>query len=387
MPDDIHDWVPLAGMDYLSQRLKRQSQLQLIDNKKLLALLSNPSDNKINNPQQHIILREQLGTNLIVQTRLLGYPQDFQLHYTLHLPHSIERGIEFADSVDKTFEQLIAIIAQRFGQFTPKNTESYQSDFSNEAFARGIESYLQRNYKQAIAFFHSALASNDNLLAARRYLAASYINNGDINQGITLMKENIKQAQQSNAHREEIRSNLMIGALLLNWRNENQQDNKHLIEAEQYIIRTKELAERYQDSLFIAYAHEELAKIKRLQQQYEQAISLLKIALKYHQEFRGNYGQTNALIELARVAIAQDKKQLAVDYFAQASAIANENGVATNQVAILLAQAGMQQKYQQNEQANDSIRQAQAIAKHTNSNVLEARIKSWLADNSSYEIN
>ena len=26
MPDDIHDWVPLAGMDYLNQRLKQKSQ-------------------------------------------------------------------------------------------------------------------------------------------------------------------------------------------------------------------------------------------------------------------------------------------------------------------------------------------------------------------------
>jgi len=383
MPDDIHDWVPLAGMDYLNQRLKQQSQLLLVNKQTLLDLFDKNKGQIANKQQLAIELREQLNADLMVKTRLLGYPQDFQLHYTLYLPHSIERGIEFADSVDKTFEQLIAKIALRFGKFTPKTTHTYQSDFSNEAFARGIDFYLHRNYKQAIVFFSSALTSNNNLLAARRYLAASYINNGAIEQGITLMKENIKQAQQRNAHREEIRSNLMVGVLLLNW----QQENEHLTEAEHYIQRAKTLAEQYQDLLFIAYAHEELAKIKRLQQNYDQAISLLKVALQYHQNFRGNYGQTNALIELARIASAQGKKQQADDYFAQATTIANKNGVATNKVAILLAHAEVQHRNGQNEQVKNSVQQAKNIAYQANSDVLVARVTAWLADNNNYEIN
>jgi len=387
MPDDIHDWVPLAGMDYLSRRLKQQSQLQLVNRKNLLDFLEKNKANTVNKPQFVIELSQQLGVDLMVKTRLLGYPQDFQLHYTLYLPHSIERGIELADSVDKIFEQLIAKIAQRFGQFTPKNTDTFQSDFSNEAFARGIDLYLHRNYQQAIAFFNSALTSNSNLLAARRYLAASYINDGAIVQGITLMKENIKQAQQKKSHREEIRSNLMIGVLLLNLPDDNQQGNEHLTEAEQYILRAKTLAEQYQDPLFIAYTHEELAKIKRLQLQYAQAITLLKIALQYHQDFRGNYGQTNALIELARIASAQGLRQQAEDYFAQATTIANENGVATNKVAILLAHAEIQQKNGQTELASDSALQAQNIAKQANSEVLRAKVSAWYSDNKRYEIN
>jgi DNA-binding winged helix-turn-helix (wHTH) protein len=383
MPDDIHDWVPLAGMDYLSKRLKQQSQLLLVNKQKLLYLIEQNKGPIVNKQPLTTKLREKLNADLIVKTRLLGYPQDFQLHYTLYLPHSIERGIELADSVDKTFEQLIEKIALRFGLFTPKTTHAYQSNFSNEAFARGIEFYLHRNYQQAISFFSSALTSNNNLLAARRYLAASYINMGAIDQGINLMKENIKQAQKKKALREEIRSNLMIGVLLLNW----QQDNEHLIEAEHYIQQAKTLAEQYQDPLFIAYAHEELAKIKRLQQHYAQAISLLKVALQYHQNFRGNYGQTNALIELARIASAQDNKQQADDYFAQATAIANKNGVATNKVAILLAHAEVQQKNGQNEQADKSSQQAKAIANEANSDVLKARVSAWFTDNGNYEIN
>ena len=39
MPDDIHDWVPLQGMDYLSDSLNKNSQLQIIPRAQLLKSL------------------------------------------------------------------------------------------------------------------------------------------------------------------------------------------------------------------------------------------------------------------------------------------------------------------------------------------------------------
>ncbi|MFQ3209008.1 MAG: hypothetical protein ACI9VO_000923 [Colwellia sp.] len=39
---------------------------------------------------------------------------------------------------------------------------------------------------QATTFFLTALQSNNDLLAARRYLAARYINSGDTEQGIAI---------------------------------------------------------------------------------------------------------------------------------------------------------------------------------------------------------
>ncbi len=376
MPDDVHDWVPLQGMDYLSKTLSQHSQLSVKNNEQKTAF---PQD--LNN------IAQQLNTNLVVQTRLLGYPQDFQLHYTLHLKHSVERGIIFSKTVGDGLDQLVQTIAQRFDQFTPKQKQPYISDFSNEAFARGIEHYAKRQYPQAINFFSSALQSNNNLLAARRYLAASLINQGDAKQGIQLMKENIAQAQQKQDHREEIRSNLMIGVLLISWYEQKQSDKPDLNEAEYYIQTTKNLAEKYQDALFNAYALEELAKIKRLKQQYPQAIKLLEQALVFYQGFRSGYGKTRALIELALIASAQGDHLQAEKLFSQATAIADKNGVATNKVAILLAQAQVLQQQSKNSAAQRNAKKALSLATQVDNDLLIARVQAWLSNNPHFEIN
>jgi len=376
MPDDIHDWVPMQGMDYLSKTLSQNSKLTVRTNSQNLS-----------QPKDLTNIAKRMSSNLVVQTRLLGYPQDFQLHYSLHLIHSIERGIIFSKTVGDGFDQLVQKIAQRFDQFTPLKAQPYISDFSNEAFARGIEHYLQRQYPQAISFFNSALVSNKHLLAARRYLAASYINHGNAEQGIALMKENIEQAQLKQDHREEIRSNLMIGVLLINWYEQSQDSDKSLNEAELYIQITKALAVQYQDALFSAYAFEELAKIKRLQKDYSQAITLLNKALAFYQNFPSNYGQTRALIELGLIANAQGNNQQADALFTQATAIANKNGVTTNKVAILLAQAQALQNQGNNTSALHNAQKALTIAKQASNDFLIARIEAWLANNPRYEIN
>ncbi len=376
MPDDIHDWVPMQGMDYLSKTLSQKSKLTLRTNTK-----------NIQQPKDLTNIAKKMATNLVVQTRLLGYPQDFQLHYSLHLTHSVERGIIFSKTVRDGFDQLVQQIAHRFDQFSPQNTQPYISDFSNEAFARGIEHYLQRQYPQAIAFFNSALASNNHLLAVRRYLAASYINYGDAEQGIALMKENIKQAQIKQDHREEIRSNLMVGVLLINWHEESKNNKQKLSEAEHYIQITKTLAEKYQDALFSAYAYEELAKIKRLQKDFTQAITLLNKALSFYQNFRSNYGKTRALIELALIANEQGDGPQAEKLFSQATTIANKNGVTTNKVAILLAQAQVLQSQGNNTAAQQGVQNALSLANAADNDLLVARVEAWLANNPRYEIN
>jgi len=406
MPDNIHNWVPLEGMDYLSHTLKQYSHFTVIENSRLLAVLDS---NEIahpsvmlktpNTPESLALIQKKLSSDLLVQTSLQGYPQDFFLQYTFHLKHNVERGVIFSDNVKAAFDQLTDLIQLRYGDHSAESTSaiaSYTSDFSNEAFTRGIGFYNQREYQKAIPFFTSALQDNPELLAARRSLAASYVNSGNVEQGIVLMRENIEQAKNKSNHREEIRSNLMLGVLLINWHETtvngkalvgNLSNKSNLSEAERYIGVTKILAAKYQDKLFMAYAYEELGKIRRLQHQYEQAAVLQQQALKLHQTFRGKYGQTASLIELARVAAEQQDYALANNYFQQANNIAFENGVATNQVTILLAQADVEQLQELSESANAFAKKAMAIAEKSQSDYLITRVSAWLNNNNYYEIN
>ena len=392
MPDDIHDWVPLQGMDYISESLTKNTALQLIPKAQLLQSipLAKPENlhHAVNpDPQALRTLAQTLQVDLLVQTKLRGYPQDFQLDYSFYLEQRVEQGVILSSSIRSALDQLAQKITQRFAPHATQNSLPYMSDFSNEAFARGIALYLQRDYLQASTFFSSALQTNNDLLAARRYLAASYINSGDTEQGIALMKENIKQARQKKMPREEIRSHLMIGVLLIHRYEKDALANPNLSEAERFILLTKKRAEQYQDTLFIAYAHEELAKIKRLQQRYHEAIPLLKAAMKYHNDFEGSYGQTRALIELALIAVAQGNSELSDSYFNQATTIANKDGVATNKIAILLAQAQVALTAKQIEKSQGYAAQAKTIAITTNSDFLIAQVTSWQDDNNTYQVN
>ena len=392
MPDDIHDWVPLQGMDYLSESLLKNSQLQLISKAQLLQSMTLSKQENLPSslhykPQELRALAQRLKVDLLVQTRLRGYPQDFQLDYSFYLDQRVEQGVILSASISTALNQLVRKVAQRFDPHAKEISQPYISDFSNEAFARGIELYLQREYLQASTFFSTALQSNHDLLAARRYLAASYINSGDIEQGIALMKENIAQARYKKMHREEIRSHLMIGVLLIHRYERDSLASDGLAEAELYVQLTKALAEQYQDSLFIAYALEELAKIKRLQQKYHEAMPLLAAAMQYHKEFKGSYGQTRALIELAMIAFAQGKEQLGQGYFSQATTIANKDGVATNKVAILLAQAQVALNAKQTEKSQAYAEQAKTIARTAKSKVLMTQVSAWQDDSKNYQIN
>ncbi|KGJ90860.1 winged helix-turn-helix domain-containing protein [Colwellia psychrerythraea] len=392
MPDDIHDWVPLQGMDYISQSLTKNTQLQLIPRTQLLQSIPLSKQTKLQNsvnpdPQELRALTQTLNVDLLVQTTLRGYPQDFQLDYSFYLARRVEQGVILSSNIRDAFTQLVQRITQRFAPDTAQISQPYISDFSNEAFARGIALYLQRDYVQATTFFSSALQTNNDLLAARRFLAASYINSGDTEQGIILMKENIAQARQKKMPREEIRSHLMIGVLLIHQYEKDSLTHHDLSKAERYILLTKKLAEQYHDALFIAYAHEELAKIKRLQLQYHEAIPLLKKAIQYHKEFKGSYGQTRALIELALIAYAQGKTELGGNYFTQATTIAYKDGVATNKVAILLAQAQVALNAKQIEAAQNYAKHAKNIAIEAKNNILIARVTAWQDDSNTYQVN
>lgn len=401
MPDNIHHWVPLEGMQYFNQVMQGQQEISIVKEAPILEYLQAHPTMLTNNDDVHITLEDMrklqtyLAADLIIQTKLLGYPQDFLLQYTFHLNHNMERGVIFSHDVNDALNQLADLVIQRYGTKEFNSTTTLRtinnSDFSNEAYTRGINHYHQRKYAEAIPFFTSALADNPNFLEARRNLAASYVNNGDPLKGVALMKENIEQAKVQLQLKEQMRSNLLLGVMLMNAHGVSNtlinKEKHHMAQAEQYILEAKTLALKINDKLFIAYAHEELGKIRRLQGAFDEAITLQKEALKYHNGFKGKYGQTAALIELARTSAAQSNHQDAEQYLQQAYSVAVDNGVATNQVLVLLAKADIYHLQAMNSKAKITAQQALTIATSANSDFLTAKVTAWLENNPHYEIN
>ncbi|KNC65670.1 CadC family transcriptional regulator, partial [Pseudoalteromonas rubra] len=160
-----------------------------------------------------------------------------------------------------------------------------------------------------------------------------------------------------------------------------------LSRAEKYIATAREQASDNSDHLFIAYALEELGKIKRMQGRYSEASRLLHSALSYHQRFDAIYGQTNALIELARIATEQGEEQEATHLFAQAHRVAEASNAVPNQIWIWLAQADLLRQARQVEQANQLALRAKALAKSADDPVLIERVEAWFAKAPIYTVN
>ncbi|MCF2856375.1 winged helix-turn-helix domain-containing protein [Pseudoalteromonas sp. SMS1] len=382
MQDTLHDWVPIKGMDQLSQTLRLQSLLQVSEVDDVLLAVERLHRSNLTHeasgPQYFFKLQQALDVNLIVQTRLTGYPQDLQLHYTLHSHLGPQQGVVLAQNVADALTELSHLLAQKYGQTTQITATQYDSAFSNQAFAKGVNAYLQRDYQAAIALFRSALVEQPNMLAARRYLAASLANIYQLEQAIRLLRGSLQIEDSVQSKKEHLRANLMIGYLLINWPQASDRQAELLV-AEEYIAKAKQLAQSSQDKLFIAYSYEELGKIKRLQGQFSEATRWLLAALDYHKSFHGRYGQTAALIELARIAIAQNELGEAKRYFAQAMEIANDSKARPNQIWVLLAQADMYRDLNEQSLADTFAKQALEIAHQGDSPQLIARVEAWFA--------
>ncbi|MCG7533840.1 winged helix-turn-helix domain-containing protein [Pseudoalteromonas sp. OOF1S-7] len=392
--DDVHTAVPLHGLAYLSKHTRAEAELHVVAAEHVLTTLSHSpwySDDtgqiRLSRRQDVLQLQERLGADLLIETRLSGFPQDMQLQYTLNFNWGAEQGVVFAPDPEQAYQALIARLASRFGGHEQQLNVQRHLDFSNEAFARGVQLYLSREYQDAIAALRLALSHTGDPLTVRRYLAASLANHGDVTAALALLQQNIAATGDGAVtQRERMRANLMMGYLLINWPQQANREQE-LADAETYIATAHDQASDSSDHLFIAYALEELGKIKRIQGRYSEASRLLHSALSYHQRFDAIYGQTNALIELARIATEQGEQQEAERLFTQAQQVADASNAIPNQIWIWLAQADLLRQSRHVELANQLASRARALAMDADDPVLIERVEAWFASAPIYTVN
>jgi|GEM_PF-1495706 len=396
LADKPYQAVSLQGQQYLINELQAAEQLQdkrwqLLKTDEIAQQLELLSGEELQQLKlgDFFILRQQLTADVIVSTRLLGYPQDFQLQYALSLPYSSEKGVVFADSVEGCFSKLAALLAQRFAlKLDTTNEPVFQQDFTNASLVAGINYYLQADFANAVALLSSSLVTAPELLAARRYLASSYANLGQRQQAIDLLRQGLQVAAVKTHDREWYRTALLLGVLLAEQANaqSGQPPSALLTQSEQQLQLALSHASEQHDVLFQVFSHEELARVKRSQQQFAAARQHLQQALMLHQQLSVPYGQTNTLIELARLAMAEQQWTAAAQYLDQAWQLALTHQVSANQVWVLLAQAELA-SLQAPAAAAAYVAHAQQVASQSGDPLLQQRVSRWQQHNASRLLN
>lgn len=395
LQDKPYQAVSLQGQQYLIGQLQAAQQLQenrwhLVMTDEIAHQLELLGGDELNQLTQgdFFALRQQLTADVIVSTRLLGYPQDFQLQYTLSLPYSSEKGVVFADTVEGCFSKLAVLLAQRFAlTLDSTNQPVFQQDLTNASLVAGINYYLQADFANAVALLSSSLVTAPELLATRRYLASSYANLGQRQQAIDLLRQGLQLASNTD-EREWYRTALLLGVLLAEQANgaAGSAAAAWLLQSEQQLQLALGQAGKQHDILFQVFSHEELARVKRLQQQFAAAQQHLQQALELHQQLSVPYGQTNTLIELARLAMAQQQLTTAAQYLDQAWQLALTHQVSANQVWVLLAQAELASLTSPGAAAA-YIGHAQQVAGHSGDPLLQQRVSRWQQHNASRLLN
>ncbi|WP_462172400.1 winged helix-turn-helix domain-containing protein [Pseudoalteromonas xiamenensis] len=379
--DANHNWVSVNGQRFLMDTFSRSSQSnkshwQIVSMEEIHYAFERLTAKELNAVQagDYYDLLQYIGADVVVATRLQGFPEDYQLQYTLYFPYTQEKGIVFEQRVNEAFSDLITRLNKRFQlQDNAEHASLISHDFGHSAFVEGINYYLNGQFPEAITMLRAAKQSTPDYLPVSRYLGASYANSGELDTGIHELDEVLMQ-HASQVDREVMRTHLLLGYLLLS---HAQGDQQVLAKAETHVAIAIQLAQQLEDSLFEAYSNEEFAKIKRMQGDFVAAKAALKNSLRLHQVRPESYGRTATLIELAKVFAAESEDEAAWEQLNQAMQIAQQADVPANQIWVLLAKVELAQTELNEQKAAQFFAQAENIAKNSDDPLLIARVETF----------
>lgn len=381
LPDASHNWVSIKGQRFLSDTFAKSSaenkaNWQVVSAEEIYYAFERLSAEELSAVQQgdYYVLLQNISADVVVASRLQGYPEDYQLQYKLYFPYAQEQGVVFSQQAEQGFNELVKRLTSRFNISNDTIAQiQFLTDFSHTALVDGINYYLNGQFEEAITLLKAANQQTPDYLPVGRYLGASYANNGELDKGIKVLEHSLS-ANQHNDAREVMRTHLLLGYLLFSKAADNPQV---LDEAHNHIAFAKQQAKAQQDILFEAYSSEELAKVLRQQGKFAQAQHELMYALSLHNQLPINYGQTATLIELAKILVAQGQNQDAWKRLTQAMKIAQEANVPANQIWVLLAKTDLAQQENDASKAAQFLDIAAKIARDSDDPLLIARVDTF----------
>lgn len=381
LADTSHNWVSIKGQRFLSDAFAKASDANeaswhIVSPEEIHYAFERLSAEELSAVQQgdYYVLLQNISADVVVASRLQGYPEDYQLQYKLYFPYAQEQGVVFSQHAEQGFNELVKRLTSRFNmdEGVPAQIQ-FQTDFSHAALVDGINFYLNGQFNEAITLLKAANQATPDYLPVGRYLGASYANIGDFEKGINVLKQSLLVGDHNDA-REVMRTHLLLGFLLYSHASTNP---GILEEAYRHISLAKQQAKSMQDHLFEAYGSEELAKVLRQQGKLLLAEQELTYALGLHQQLPLNYGQTATLIELAKLLVIKGQHQDAWKRLTQAMKIAQEAKVPANQIWVLFAKTELAQQENDVLKANQFLDAAAKIALDSDDLLLVARVETF----------
>lgn len=169
-----HSWVRLGMMDQVIQRLPNSQYSSVLQTDYVFEVLKRASAPLNNLLPEHIQqIFKVSGAELIVSSKLIGVPHDYQLIYVFHYRNRLKKGVILNKRIQSLIDEFSQLIASQLGNEPLPLEMTYQADFNNELLGAAIENNLEGNYKLAHSMLESIVLSNPENLTAQRILVGN----------------------------------------------------------------------------------------------------------------------------------------------------------------------------------------------------------------------
>jgi DNA-binding winged helix-turn-helix (wHTH) protein/tetratricopeptide (TPR) repeat protein len=296
--DSDHKWLRYGAMDQLIQRLSSSEHYGVLQTDYVLEVMARAQTPYDNFTKQDIgKLFQVSGATLVVELKVTGSVQDYQLLYSLHEKNSMELGAVFDKSISGAVDQVAMIVAARLGQDTLVNDGQYQSAFSNELLANALEFIQAGQGDAAVTLLEASISTEPSNITAKRILIKLLVEKSAYLKAQSLLDEALKQATDTDDSNELVRLLFWQGAAFA------QQGDVELALA--YFNKAEHEADNIKDWLFLAHIAEIRGRIHQSKQEYPEADARYSEALRYYQILQCPYGQSNVMLDQSTMSFQQ----------------------------------------------------------------------------------
>jgi transcriptional activator of cad operon len=290
--DTNHQWVRYGAMDQLIQRLSSSYNTGVLNTDYVMEVMKRADMPRDNFERQHI---EQIftvsGTTLVIEASVTGSSGDYQLIYTLHQQHDIERGAILDEHLGSAIDRLAVIVNRKLGNKSEVSTTYYLSAFANQMLAEAIQMRNSGNKIGERQLLEAIIATEPDNLTASRLLVEVALENKDRAAVEEILANTIPKAITTQNIKELIRLRFFAAV--------NAAQKGDLEQSQIFIDEVNVDAKRINDWLYLAYTSEftgllnqHLAKFDLAQANFEQAI-------EYHKVLQCPLGRSNGLMHLS----------------------------------------------------------------------------------------
>jgi hypothetical protein len=297
-----HSWVRLGMMDQVIQRLPNSQYRDVLQTDYVFEVLKRANAPLNNIQTEHIQQIFQVsGAELIVSSKLIRGPHDYQLSYVFHYRNTLKKGVLVNRKIQSLTDEFSLLIATQLGDELLPMQMTYQADFNNELLGNAIEKSLEGDYQSAKSMLESIVLSNPENLTAQRILVESLISLRQFKQVIEHIDSALPIAYKLKDQDEITRLLYLKSIYYLATHNESN--------AADIAVQALASATENNDYLLMAHITNIQAVLAAKNGNYQLAEKLFNKEKQHHQVLRCPAGEAQSWSYLARLAKKQNQPQ------------------------------------------------------------------------------